>query len=65
VRLKGITMLYLFSFSFAVLVIALFINLSEINPYQQEDATMLEQIEAQMRTSVSESEVWESLELAA
>ena len=58
-------MLYLFSFSFAVLVIALFINLSEINPYQQEDVPMLDQIEARMRLSVSESEKWDSLELAA
>ena len=64
-HLKGITMPYLFSFSFAVLVIALFLNLSESSHFQQEDVPMLDQIEACMRPSVSESEVWDSLELAA
>ena len=58
-------MLYLFSFSFAVLVIALFINLSDINPYQQDDLPMLDQIEAFMRPTVSESEEWASFEIAA
>jgi hypothetical protein len=58
-------MIYLFSFSFFVLVIALVINLNDINPYQPEDVPMLEQIEAFMHSSVSAGETWDSLDLAA
>ncbi|GEM_PF-1902263 len=58
-------MIYLFSFSFFVLVIGLVINLNDINPYQPEDVPMLEQIEAFMHSSVSDGETWDSLDLAA
>jgi hypothetical protein len=58
-------MIYLFSFSFFVLVAALVINLNEIIPYQSEDLPMLEQIEAFMRSSSSDHETWDSFDLAA
>ena len=58
-------MIYLFCISFFVLVIALVINLNDINPYQPEDVPMLEQIEAFMHSSVSDSETWDALDLAA
>lgn len=58
-------MIYLFCFSFFVLVIAVVINLNDINPYQPEDVPMLEQIEAFMHSSASDGETWDSLDLAA
>ncbi len=58
-------MIYLFCFSFFVLVIAVVINLNDINPYQPEDVPMLEQIEAFMHSSGSDGETWDSLDLAA
>ncbi len=53
-------------FTSAVLLIALGVSLSDMNPYQREEIPMLDQIEAFMRSSASSSaESWDSLELAA
>lgn len=58
-------MTFLFAFMLAVMLIALAINLSDINPFQEEDLPMLDQIEAVMLSSHFESEERGSLDLAA
>ncbi len=50
----------------AVLLVALAVSLSDINPYQSEEVPMLDQIEAFMRSSSSpSSESSAPLDLAA
>lgn len=58
-------MSYVFFALLAILVIALGINLTEINPYQKEDAPMLDQIEAFLFASSHDEDKWNSLDLAA
>lgn len=59
-------MIYLFVLlTSAVLFLALAVSLSDLNPYQNEEAPMLDQIEAFMQSSSPSSESWAALELAA
>ena len=53
-------------FASAVLFIALVVSLSDINPYQPDELSMLDQIEAFMRSSACPSTgSCDSLDLAA